>query len=242
MRAKRASASRLYVAQATRSTFLLSCAMRASLRIREGLLCRVIVGGRAIHVIVAHSARDASDILVTRPRLAHGVQSGDVTVDRAIIWSRADRPSRMIVDWATSERMLGAHRVVGPATLAENDFTARVDLGGLPTGQEIFYRVRFQALADERAFSAPVSGRLRTPPAARRTIRFCFSGDEAGQGGGINPEWGGMKMYEGMRKADPDFFIHSRDQIYADGPIKAEGRLHDRSLWKNVVTEGKAPL
>jgi len=112
-----------------------------------------------------------------RPRLAHGVQSGDVTGDRAIIWSRADRPSRMIVDWATSERMLGAHRVVGPATLAENDFTARVALVGLPTGQEIFYRVRFQALADDRAFSAPVSGRLRAPPAARRTIRFCFSGD-----------------------------------------------------------------
>ena len=175
-----------------------------------------------------------------RPRLAHGVQSGDVTGDRAIIWSRADRPSRMIVDWATSERMLGAHRVVGPATLAENDFTARVDLGGLPTGQEIFYRVRFQALADERAFSAPVSGRLRTPPAARRTIRFCFSGDEAGQGWGINPEWGGMKMYEVMRKADPDFFIHSGDQIYADGPIKAEVRLDDGSLWKNVVTEAKA--
>ncbi len=175
-----------------------------------------------------------------RPRLAHGVQSGDVTGDRAIIWSRADRPSRMIVDWATSERMLGAHRVVGPATLAENDFTARVDLGGLPTGQEIFYRVRFQALADERAFSAPVSGRLRTPPASRRTIRFCFSGDEAGQGWGINPEWGGMKMYEVMRKADPDFFIHSGDQIYADGPIKAEVKLDDGSLWKNVVTEAKA--
>jgi len=175
-----------------------------------------------------------------RPRLAHGVQSGDVTGDRAIIWSQADRPSRMIVDWGTSERLLGAHRVIGPATLAENDFTARVDLGGLPAGQEIFYRVRFQALADERAFSAPVSGRLRTPPASRRTIRFCFSGDEAGQGWGINREWGGMKMYEVMRKADPDFFIHSGDQIYADGPITAEVRLDDGSLWKNVVTEAKA--
>jgi len=49
-----------------------------------------------------------------------------------------------------------------------------------------------------------------------------------------------MKMYEVMRKADPDFFIHSGDQIYADGPIKAEVRLDDGSLWKNVVTEAKA--
>jgi len=212
---------------------------------RRTFLGSSIVGASALATgrrrpVWAQGAPAAVTSEAARPRLAHGVQSGDVTVDRAIIWSRADRPSRMIVDWATSERMLGAHRVVGPATLAENDFTARVDLGGLPTGQEIFYRVRFQALADERAFSAPVSGRLRTPPAARRTIRFCFSGDEAGQGWGINPEWGGMKMYEVMRKADPDFFIHSGDQIYADGPIKAEVRLDDGSLWKNVVTEAKA--
>jgi len=212
---------------------------------RRTFLGSSIVGASALATgrrrpVWAQGAPAAVTSEAARPRLAHGVQSGDVTGDRAIIWSRADRPSRMIVDWATSERMLGAHRVVGPATLAENDFTARVDLGGLPTGQEIFYRVRFQALADERAFSAPVSGRLRTPPAARRTIRFCFSGDEAGQGWGINPEWGGMKMYEVMRKADPDFFIHSGDQIYADGPIKAEVRLDDGSLWKNVVTEAKA--
>src|SRR5437899_10674458 len=63
-----------------------------------------------------------------RPRLAHGVQSGDVTGDRAIIWSRADRPARMIVDWATSERILRAHRVVGPSTLGENDSTAPLAL------------------------------------------------------------------------------------------------------------------
>jgi len=211
---------------------------------RRTFLGSSIVGVSALATgrlpVWAQGAPAAVTSEAARPRLAHGVQSGDVTGDRAIIWSRSDRPSRMIVDWGTSERMLGAHRVVGPATLAENDFTARVDLGGLPAGQEIFYRVRFQALADERAFSAPVSGRLRTPPASRRTIRFCFSGDEAGQGWGINPEWGGMKMYEVMRKADPDFFIHSGDQIYADGPIKAEVKLDDGSLWKNVVTEAKA--
>jgi len=35
---------------------------------------------------------------------------------------------------------------------------------------------------------------------------------------------GGMKMYETMRRANPEFFIHSGDQIYADGPIKARSR------------------
>src|SRR5262249_57250593 len=102
-----------------------------------------------------------------RPRLTSGVQSGDVTGDRAIVWSRADRPSRMIVDWGTNERMLGAHRVIGPATLAENDFTARVDLGGLPAGADIFSRGRFSAAGPERPVPPPPDGAPRTSPAAR---------------------------------------------------------------------------
>jgi alkaline phosphatase D len=175
-----------------------------------------------------------------RPTMPYGVQSGDVTTDRAVVWSRTDRPARMIVEWATDERFRGARRVLGPAALAESDFTARVDLSGLPRGQEIFYRVSFQDLSDTRVLSAPALGRLRTPPASRRTVRFCFSGDEAGQGWGINAAWGGMKLYEVMRRAEPDFFIHSGDQIYADGPIKPEVTLEDGTVWKNVVTEAKA--
>src|SRR5262245_29244532 len=157
-----------------------------------------------------------------RPGLPYGVMSGDITSDRAIVWSRADRPARMVLEWATNEGLRDARRVVGPAALADGDFTARVDLAGLPPGQDIFYRVSFQDLADVKIFSAPARGRFRTAPTARRTVRFCFSGDEAGQGWGINREWGGLKLYEVMRRAQPDFFIHSGDQIYADNPIKAE--------------------
>src|SRR5215831_2890179 len=148
-----------------------------------------------------------------RPAIPYGVQSGDVTSDRAIVWSRTDRPARLHVEWATSDSFRDAARVVGPAALADSDFTARVDLVGLPAGQQIFYRVR-----------------------------FAFSGDEAGQGWGINTAWGGMKLYEAMRSTNPDFFIHAGDQIYADGPIKAEVTLDDGTLWRNVTTPAKAKV
>ncbi len=36
-----------------------------------------------------------------RPKMTDGVQSGDVLGDRAMVWSRSDRPSRMIVEWDT---------------------------------------------------------------------------------------------------------------------------------------------
>ncbi len=177
-----------------------------------------------------------------RPGMPYGVQSGDVTGERAIVWSRTDRPARFMVEWATNDALRDARRVVGPAALAERDFTARVDLTGLPAGQQIFYRAVFQDLANPKVTSEPTTGRFRTPPAARRTVTFAFSGDEAGQGWGINPEWGGMKMYEVMRRTDPDFFIHSGDQIYADGPIRAEVRLDDGTVWKNVTTPAKSKV
>src|SRR5262249_42614354 len=175
-----------------------------------------------------------------RPALPYGVQSGDVAGDRAIVWSKTDRPARLLVEYATNDAFRNARRITGPAALAETDFTARVDLSGLPAGQDIFYRVTSQDLADPRILTAPASGRFRTPPSAGRTITFAWSGDEAGQGWGINPGWGGMKMYEVMRQAKPDFFIHSGDQIYADNPIVAEVALDGGAVWKNVTSPAKA--
>jgi len=158
-----------------------------------------------------------------RPAIPYGVQSGDIDGDRAIVWSKTDRPATLIVEYSASDTFKGARRLVGPAALAETDFTARVDLRGLPSGQEIFYRVLFQDLADTKIMSAPVVGRFRTPSMDRKTVTFAWSGDEAGQGWGINPEWGGYRLYETMRRHNPDFFIHSGDQIYADNPLVAEG-------------------
>src|SRR5262250_3516893 len=71
-----------------------------------------------------------------RPAVPYGVQSGDVTGDRAIVWSKTDRPARLLVEFATNDAFRNARRITGPAAaLAETDFTARVDLTGLPAGQ-----------------------------------------------------------------------------------------------------------
>ena len=60
-----------------------------------------------------------------RPGFPSGVQSGDVTSDRGIVWARADRPARMWVEWATTQELrqrapharavrAGSHRPHGP--------------------------------------------------------------------------------------------------------------------------------
>jgi alkaline phosphatase D len=172
-----------------------------------------------------------------RAQVLSGIQIGDVLADRAVIWSRADRPSRLIVEYSPRADFADASRVRGPLAVEANDYTARVDLTGLPSEREVFVRVTFEDSSSGRTRSAPVLGRFRTAPARRRDITFLWSGDTAGQGFGINPEWGGMKMYETMRRVRPDFFIHSGDTIYADGPILAEVPQGDGTVWKNLVTE-----
>lgn len=177
-----------------------------------------------------------------RPAIPLGVQSGDVSGDRGVVWSKTDRPSRLWVEWSPDGNFKRVTRVRGPAALAENDFTARAELVDLPAGQDIHYRIRFQDLADPAILSEPSAGRFRTPPAGRRTVSFAYSGDECGQGWGINAERGGMKLYEAMRRMQPDFFIHSGDQIYADGPIQAEVKLDDGTIWKNLTTPAKSKV
>src|SRR5262245_30225599 len=66
-----------------------------------------------------------------RPQITSGIQIGDVTGDRAIVWSRADRPSRLYVQYAYKADFSDAVRVRGPLALETTDFTARVDLTGL---------------------------------------------------------------------------------------------------------------
>ena len=105
----------------------------------------------------------------TRPDIPYGTTSGDVTRDRAIVWSRTDRPARMLVEWSTTESMQNARSVRGPRTTEAAGYTARVDLTGLPPGQRIFYRVHFEDLADSRNLSIPAGGTFSHRRATRAT-------------------------------------------------------------------------
>jgi len=87
-----------------------------------------------------------------------------------------------------------------------------------------------------------MAGHFRTAPSTRRDVRFVWSGDTAGQGWGINEDFGGMKIYEAMRQRNPDFFLHSGDTIYADGPIVGEVQVGGNGSWRNVVTEEKSKV
>jgi len=175
-----------------------------------------------------------------RPSVTHGVQSGDVTSDSGMVWARADRPARMQIEVSTVESFKTIHSGAFIDVLPETDFTAKALLENLPAGQDIFFRIRFQDLAQPTILGEPVTARFRTAPVDRRSVSFVWSGDTAGQGWGIDEARGGMRTYATMQKNRPDFFIHSGDTIYADGPIPSELKLPDGTAWKNLTTEEKS--
>jgi alkaline phosphatase D len=213
---------------------------------RQFLIRSTLAGSSAIATNFLSQSGIAAPAIVPseklRPKILYGVASGDITQGSAVIWSRSDRPARMMIEYAFDESFRKAKQIQGPVALAASDYTARFTLTGLPNGESIFYRVRFQDLEQDQLISAPVNGSFRTVPKVGQNITFAWGGDTAGQGWGINPDFGGMKIYEAMRRLKPDFFIHSGDTVYTDVPIQSEVKLPNGQIWRNLVTEEKSKV
>jgi len=214
-----------------------------AVRMRRSALTRrrLLVAGAAAGVTLGSGiARPYLSRAADRPRITHGVQSGDVTADSAMVWARTDRPARMQVEVATSESFVDIRSGTHVDVLPESDFAAKVLLDDLPAGVDVFYRVRFQDLAEPTIVGEPMTGHFRTAPDAPRSLSFVWSGDTAGQGWGIDEGRGGMRTYATMLRNRPDFFIHSGDTIYADCTIAPTQPMPDGGTWRNLVTEEKS--
>lgn len=163
--------------------------------------------------------------------LPSGVQSGDVTSNRATLWARADAPGRLVA------RLDSGHRrgrlLRGPKVDVTSDLTGRLDLSGLAPGREYDAQLWFEAADGTRG----EVGNLRFSTAAlhRAGTSFVWTGDTAGQGWGINPDLGGMTAYAAMHATRPDFFVHAGDTIYADGEIRETVTEPDGQVWRNLV-------
>ncbi|MEV0095489.1 alkaline phosphatase D family protein [Streptomyces sp. NPDC050738] len=193
--------------------------------------------------VPAGLAAAPAQALSGRPRADWGIQAGDITTSSGTIWARSDRPALMTVETSATESFRRARTWHGPLLGSATDFTGTTALHGLPAGEQIHYRVTLSDPHDPRRTSEPVYGTFRTAPARRRDgVRFLWSGDIAGQGWGINPDIGGYTVYEEMRRLDPDFFLCSGDNIYADGIILPSVTLPDGRVWRNVTTEAKSKV
>ena len=138
----------------------------------------------ATSLAAATLARPYLSRAADRPLITHGVQSGDVSVDSAVLWARADRPSRMRVEIATTDSFKDIRHGVFVDALPETDFTAKTLIEGLPAGQDIFFRIRFEDLASPTivAMFRPGAEQVNTRRRAAREDRRPSVGPGRGSG------------------------------------------------------------
>ncbi|MBM7415887.1 alkaline phosphatase D [Rhodococcus corynebacterioides] len=175
-----------------------------------------------------------------RPSLTHGVASGDVRADGALVWARSDTPATMVVDTSATDAFSSVTTTRGPLLTPQSDGTGVLRLTGLPAGQRVHYRVTLES--EDGATSEPVTGVFSTAPDSPSNIRLLWGGDTAGQGYGINPDIGGMTIFGAMADREPDLFLHSGDVIYADGPLEESVTLPDGRVWRNTMSEAKSKV
>jgi alkaline phosphatase D len=178
-----------------------------------------------------------ASLLISSPATAitNSIQFGDLEQGSVTVWSHTDHSARMMIRYALNPQFTNAKTIRGPYALENNDYTAKQQLTRLPQGVDVYVKVWFEDLTNARTKTKPVLGHFHTI-GANDNIRFVWGGDTAGQGWGINEAFGGMKIYEAMRQAKPQFFIHSGDTIYADNVIPATLTAENGQIWTNVVT------
>ncbi len=140
----------------------------------------------------------------------HGVASGDPLTDSVIIWTRISGAGgeRVNVRWAVANNpsMHSPYREGMIETGPEKDYTVKVDVDGLPSGEHLYYFF----LVDG---SVSPTGRTRTLPegpveAARFAVVSCS-----------NYPYGYFHAYrEIANRDDLDAVIHLGDYLYDYGP------------------------
>lgn len=148
--------------------------MAIAIRARKSLTRRALLAHSASTVALAglgSLARPYLSRAADRPQIS-GIQSGDVSGGSAMVWARTDRPARMRVECATVESFKTILRTASSDALPDHDFTSKVLLQDLPPGQDIFYRVRFEDIADAGISGEPkqgISGPRRRHPRRSRS-------------------------------------------------------------------------
>ena len=203
---------------------------------RRTLLRAATVAGVAPLGTITSAGAVPALLRTDRPVLTHGVQTGDPLAGSALVWTRADRPSRMIVEVSDRPDLAHADRIEGPSLTPDTDHTGKLRVPC--RSRTTYYRVTAEDL-DGRTASEPVLGSFRVPPSSADRVRLVWSGDIVGQGWGINPDLGGMRIFSAMADRDPDLFLCSGDTVYADGPLTETVTLPDGRTWRNVVIPEK---
>ena len=195
---------------------------------------RLGVGGAALLAAQPVLGRDPALAQPAPGPFGHGVASGDPRPDAVVLWTRVTPTDEATpgsglgaatgVRWevATDDAFTAVLRSGTVTTDPASDHTVKVDVDGLPSATDLWYR--FAALGA----TSPV-GRTRTMPASDADVESLRIGVVSCS----NYEGGFFSAYRHVAARDDlDFVVHLGDYVYeygqgAYGPGPGIGRLHD---------------
>lgn len=199
----------------------------------------------------ADETQDDTNEAETVP-LTHGVASGDVTAQTAVVWARTADEATLHVEYSLDESF-SSSRQQRTTVDSTTDFTGHVRLTGLQSATRYHYRVWATAGgAENNADSnsppeAETTGTFVTAPAQNEggSVTFAWSGDTWGYGDNpVEPPFEGLKT---IAERQPDFFLYHGDTIYADadtpaGQITSDTPLDDAlPIYREKYKEMRVP-
>jgi alkaline phosphatase D len=118
------------------------------------------------HPAIAATENNSDSLIIS-----HGIASGDITDDSAVVWSRSNREAQMYVEYDTNSNF-SQPKSTNTATLNNQttDYTTHVKLEGLSPDTLYYYRVWFstplpsQANKTTSLTSDTLAGSFRTSP------------------------------------------------------------------------------
>jgi len=135
-------------------------------------------------------------------RFPHGVASGDMTSESAVLWTRTSRAIKVIPEISTTPGFEWP-RVLGPVAASDGgDFTAKIVAAGLEPGTRYYYRFR-----SGKSVSPVGSFRTAYAPTQASVVRMAFTGDA---------DWR-FKPYPilaPLARENLDYFVFLGDLIY----------------------------
>ena len=188
----------------------------------------------------------ASEQTLAKPTgaVSHGVATGDVTSDSAVLWFRTDGPAQVEVRFAAVEEWDRAPRLKTDfySTTTGQDFTMRVPLTGLRPATRYRYRVRtIQPPQPTEPIGEFTQGEFMTAPAASESapITFVWSADLGGQHR-CRDEAMGYPIFERIRHQHPDFMILLGDLIYGDDPCPSPPNTAGSDFTASTLSQYRA--
>ena len=155
-----------------------------------------------------------------------GVSSGDVGKSSAILWARANKAGKALVQVRLGGSFGGCDvaearkRFVAKATKS-NDLTVQKKVTGLKPGRR--YKYRWCMEGGRR--SAVGHFETAPPPGKAKTIRFSVTGDQDASPlpGTTTPFWNDFGVWRQIKAEENNFNVLMGDTIYSDSEVPGVG-------------------